>query len=130
VHASTHDGIRLSRAKAFPFKHNDHEHLENRLKTSSTQGDRFICIESIYSTDGAKAPLSEICRLARKYEAHLIVDEAHAVGACGPNGRGLVAEQNLSSYGRDGAILQMKSLSRFSVFIGPPKLISALTKNL
>jgi len=98
VHASTHDGIRLSRAKAFPFKHNDHEHLENRLKTSSTQGDRFICIESIYSTDGAKAPLSEICRLARKYEAHLIVDEAHAVGACGPNGKGLVVEQNLSSY--------------------------------
>lgn len=97
VHASTHDGIRLSRAQAFPFKHNDLEHLENRLKTIPTKGDRFICIESLYSTDGTKAPLSEICQLAKKYDAHLIVDEAHAVGVCGPNGKGLVAEQNLHS---------------------------------
>jgi 8-amino-7-oxononanoate synthase len=95
VHASTHDGIRLSRAKAFPFRHNDLEHLENRLKNSSSEGDRFICVESIYSTDGSTANLPEISRLAREYEAHLIVDEAHAVGACGPKGRGLVAEHNL-----------------------------------
>lgn len=95
VHASTHDGIRLSRAKAFPFRHNDLEHLENRLKGCAYQGDRFICVESIYSTDGSMAPLTEISQLAREYEAHLIVDEAHAVGACGPKGRGLVAEHNL-----------------------------------
>ena len=97
VHASTHDGIRLCRAKAFPFRHNDLEHLENRLKSCSSQGDRFICIESIYSTDGSVAPLTDINQLARKYEAHLIVDEAHAVGACGPKGRGLVAEHNLTA---------------------------------
>jgi 8-amino-7-oxononanoate synthase len=96
VHASTHDGIRLSRAKAFPFKHNNLEHLEKRLKNRSLSGDRFICIESIYSTDGSKAQLPEICELAEKYGAHLIVDEAHAVGACGPNGRGLIAEYNLT----------------------------------
>jgi 8-amino-7-oxononanoate synthase len=98
VHASTHDGIRLSRAKAFPFKHNDLEHLENRLKTCSSQGDRFICIESIYSTDGSMAPLTEISQLAREYEAHLIVDEAHAVGGCGPKGRGLIAEHHLTAH--------------------------------
>lgn len=98
VHASTHDGIRLSRAKAFPFRHNDLEHLENRLKNSSSHGDRFICIESIYSTDGSMAPLTEISQLAREYKAHLIVDEAHAVGACGPRGRGLVAEYNLTPH--------------------------------
>jgi len=98
VHASTHDGIRLSRAKAFPFRHNDLEHLENRLKSCSSEGDRFICVESIYSTDGSMAPLTEISQLAREYEAHLIVDEAHAVGACGPKGRGLVAEHNLTAY--------------------------------
>jgi len=98
VHASIHDGIRLSRSKAFPFRHNDLEHLENRLKTCSSEGDRFICIESIYSTDGSIAPLTEINRLAREYEAHLIVDEAHAVGACGPRGRGLVAEHNLTAH--------------------------------
>ena len=95
VHASTHDGIRLSRAKAFPFRHNDLEHLAHRLKSCFSRGDRFVCIESIYSTDGSMAPLTEICQLARKYQAHLIVDEAHAVGACGPKGRGLVAEHNL-----------------------------------
>ncbi len=98
VHASTHDGIRLSRAKAFPFRHNDLEHLENRLKSCPSQGDRFICIESIYSTDGAMAPLTEISQLAREYKAYLIVDEAHAVGACGPKGRGLVAEHNLTAH--------------------------------
>jgi len=98
VHASTHDGIRLSQAKAFPFRHNDLEHLENRLKTCSAQGDRFICVESIYSTDGSMAPLTAISRLAREYGAHLIVDEAHAVGACGPRGRGLVAEHKLTTH--------------------------------
>lgn len=98
VHASTHDGIRLSRTKAFPFRHNDLENLENRLKSCCDTRDRFICIESIYSTDGSKAPLSEICFLANKYKAHLIVDEAHAIGICGPNGRGIVAEQGLTSH--------------------------------
>src|ERR1700733_4933481 len=98
VHASIHDGIRLSRAKAFPFRHNDLEHFENRLKSCSSEGDRFICIESIHSTDGSMGRLLEISRLARKYEAHLIVDEAHAVGACGPKGRGLVAEHNLTAH--------------------------------
>lgn len=98
VHASTHDGIRLSRAKALPFRHNDLEHLENRLKNSSLQDDRFVCIESIYSTDGSCAPLVDICRLTRQYEAHLIVDEAHSIGVCGPEGRGLIAEYGLTNH--------------------------------
>ena len=97
VHASTQDGIRLSRAHAFGFRHNDLEHLEARLKNCSISGNRFICIESIYSTDGSMALLSEICLLAKEYETHLIVDEAHAVGICGSNGRGLVSEKNLTS---------------------------------
>lgn len=97
VHASTYDGIRLSRAKAFPFRHNDLDHLENRLNRCSLKGERFICIESIYSTDGSIAHLAEISHLARKYGAYLIVDEAHAVGACGTNGRGLVADHNLTA---------------------------------
>ncbi|MDR3623525.1 MAG: pyridoxal phosphate-dependent aminotransferase family protein [Chlamydiales bacterium] len=98
IHASTHDGTRLSRAKAFPFRHNDLRSLENRLKSCLSQKDCFICIESIYSTDGSMAPLTEISQLAREYKAHLIVDEAHAVGACGPQGRGLVAEHNLMAH--------------------------------
>jgi 8-amino-7-oxononanoate synthase len=95
-HASIRDGIRLSRAKAFPFKHSNLQHLEERLKSHSHAEERFICIESIYSTDGSTAPLYEIWQLAQKYEAFLIVDEAHAVGACGPNGRGLLAEYGLT----------------------------------
>lgn len=95
IHASTMDGIRLSRAKAFPFRHNDLDHLECRLKNCSIPGDKLICIESIYSTDGSRAPLREICQIAEKYQAKLIVDEAHAVGVYGPKGKGLVAHEDL-----------------------------------
>lgn len=95
VHASMADGIRLSRAKAYPFRHSDLDHLEWRLKRTSCRGTRFIVVESIYSTDGAIAPLPQICDLGLRYGAHVIVDEAHAVGVCGPSGRGLVAEYEL-----------------------------------
>ncbi|MBA3239228.1 MAG: pyridoxal phosphate-dependent aminotransferase family protein [Parachlamydiaceae bacterium] len=97
VHASTREGLRLSQAKAYPFRHNCLEHLENRLKNSRNNGDRFVCIESIYSTDGSKAPLKKISQLVKRYNAHLIVDEAHAVGIFGQEGRGLVAEEHLTS---------------------------------
>lgn len=95
VHASTHDGMRLSGAQTFPFRHNDLNYLENRLKKKSCLGQRFICVESIYSTDGSTAHLHDISYLARVYNCHLIVDEAHAVGVCGPQGRGLIAEYGL-----------------------------------
>lgn len=95
IHASMRDGIRLSRGEALPFRHNDLTHLEQRLKKSTPQKERFIVIESIYSTDGTRAPLPQISSLAKQYGAHLIVDEAHAVGVFGPAGRGLVAEHNL-----------------------------------
>jgi 8-amino-7-oxononanoate synthase len=97
VHASIRDGIRLSKAQAFPFKHNDISHLERRLERSSHLRNRFVCVESIYSTDGSIAPLDEICQLAKQYDAHVIVDEAHAVGVCGPYGAGLVMQKNLTS---------------------------------
>lgn len=98
VHASTYDGICLSRAKAFPFRHNDLNHLEERLKNSSMQGDRFICVESVYSTDGSTVSLPQLCQIAKRYDAHIIVDEAHAVGIYGPKGQGLVAEYNLMDH--------------------------------
>jgi len=88
VHASIHDGIRLSKADSFPFRHNDLDHLEERLKKS--KGIIFVAIESVYSMDGDCAPLKEISDLCKKYGANLIVDEAHATGVFG---RGLV--QNL-----------------------------------
>jgi 8-amino-7-oxononanoate synthase len=92
IHASTLDGIKLSRAQAFPFRHNDPDHLEKRLKMF-LQGKRFVCVESVYSMNGAIVRLEEISDLCTKYGAHLIVDEAHAVGVFGENGQGFAAEK-------------------------------------
>lgn len=96
VHASTHDGIRLSRAKSLPFRHNDVDHLKKRLKGRNSAS--YICIESLYSIEGDFAPLQEIAELSTEYGAKLIVDEAHATGVFGPAGKGLVAEHALQSH--------------------------------
>ena len=95
IHASMIDGMRLSRAKSIPFRHNDLDSLEWRLKEASPP--TFILIESIYSVSGDFSPLQEIAALCSQYEAALIVDEAHATGVCGQNGRGYVAELVLES---------------------------------
>ena len=81
VHASIHDGIRLSRAASFPFSHNNMAHLEQRLK--SGKGNVFVAAESVYSMDGDTAPLKEMAAICNKYHAHLILDEAHATGVFG-----------------------------------------------
>lgn len=126
VHASTHDGIRLSRAKALPFRHNDLEHLENRLR-NNCNGDRFVCIESIYSTDGSCAPLVDICKLTKQYEAHLIVDEAHSVGIFGPEGSGLVAEHSLTPHIFAQVVTFGKALGTYgAVILGSNTLKQAL----
>lgn len=93
IHASIHDGMRISTAFAHSFRHNDLEHLEERLRNS--KGERFVAIESVYSMDGDFAPLKEIAGLCMKYNAHLIVDEAHATGVFGEGGKGRVVELGL-----------------------------------
>ncbi|MBA3722265.1 MAG: pyridoxal phosphate-dependent aminotransferase family protein [Parachlamydiaceae bacterium] len=98
VHASTHDGVRLSRAYSYPFRHNDMNHLEHRLKHVPKRTNLFVCIESIYSIDGSIAPLEQICQLCFHYHALLIVDEAHAVGIYGADGEGLISEKKLNQY--------------------------------
>lgn len=95
VHASVIDGARLSFANRFNFKHNDLNHLETKLKNCN--GNVFIVTESIFSMDGDFAPLVELAELAKKYHAHLIVDEAHATGIFGLNGSGLINELNLEN---------------------------------
>ncbi len=95
IHASMIDGMRLSRAKSVPFRHNDLNSLERRLKEASFPV--FVLIESIYSISGDFAPLKEMMALSLQYGAHLIVDEAHATGVCGLGGRGYVAECGLES---------------------------------
>lgn len=93
IHASIIDGIRLSHASRFVFRHNDLSSLEQKLNLS--KGKIFIVVESVYSMDGDEAPLKEIAKLAKQYNAALIVDEAHAVGIFGESGRGMVHELGL-----------------------------------
>lgn len=95
IHASMIDGMRLSDAKHLPFRHNNLDSLERRLKKVSLPA--FVLIESVYSMSGDFAPLAEISVLCARYGARLIVDEAHATGICGLNGEGLVAELGLES---------------------------------
>lgn len=87
-HASIRDGIRLSRAEAFAFLHNDLADLERRLMTG--KGSRYVVTESVFSMDGDLAPLKEMVELCTRYGAFLIVDEAHATGVIGERGEGLV----------------------------------------
>lgn len=92
-HASIRDGIRLSNAKAYAFKHNDLEHLNQRLL--NTEGDVYVAVESIYSMDGDEANLVAIANLCKTHNAYLIVDEAHSGGLYGNQGKGLVSSLNL-----------------------------------
>ncbi len=94
VHASIIDGMRLSYATRYKFKHNSIEDLEAKLKQA--KGNIFVVVESVYSMDGDIAPLIEIAHLCRKYQAALITDEAHAIGIKGNNGKGLSDELGLS----------------------------------
>lgn len=127
IHASTRDGIRLSRAAAFAFRHNDCTHLKERLDRFPSQKERFICIESLYSTDGSLAPIDAISELAERYGAHLIVDEAHAVGVLGPQGKGLVAAEQLSSKLFAQVVTFGKALGTYgAVVLGNQRLKKAL----
>ncbi|HMO50121.1 MAG TPA: 8-amino-7-oxononanoate synthase [Kiritimatiellia bacterium] len=95
IHASLIDAIRLSGAGMIRFHHNDAEDLKRRLADLKPSGKKLIVTESVFSMDGDLAPLPEIARVAGEYEAMALVDEAHATGVWGPEGRGLIAEHRL-----------------------------------
>lgn len=90
IHACVKDGMRLSFADKYSFKHNDVEHLEKRLQKA--QGNVFVAIESVYSMDGDCAPLEKLVTLCEKYNANLVIDEAHSTGSMGEKGAGLCVE--------------------------------------
>ena len=94
-HASLIDGCRLSRAAVEVFPHCDTDALEQRLREASPAGRRLIVTDGVFSVDGDTAPLARLVELARRYEALLLVDEAHAVGVFGPGGRGLLEALHL-----------------------------------
>ena len=96
IHASIIDGIRLSFATHFKFKHNNLENLKlifDRHKLLFKE--IYVVVESVYSMDGDCSPLKELVNITKLFDAHLIVDEAHAIGVFGKDGKGLCNELNI-----------------------------------
>jgi len=93
-HASLLDGIQLSRAEHHRYQHNDLEHLEEKLK--SVGKNCFIITESVFSMEGDIAPMNEIAKLSKQYNAALIVDDAHGFGVLGKKGRGIIEHSQLN----------------------------------
>jgi glycine C-acetyltransferase len=87
-HASIIDGIRLCRAARHRYAHADMGELEQRLKETEGARTRLIATDGVFSMDGDVAPLAEICDLAERYRALVMVDDSHATGFFGPTGRG------------------------------------------
>lgn len=87
-HASIIDGIRLSKARRHRYANRDLAELETRLKDTQDARRRLIVTDGVFSMDGYVAPLAEICDLAERYDAMVMVDDSHAVGFVGPGGRG------------------------------------------
>tara|TARA_B100000963_G_scaffold354466_1_gene371041 strand:+ start:106 stop:1215 length:1110 start_codon:yes stop_codon:yes gene_type:complete len=88
IHASVKDGMRLSFAKSYVFKHNNIKDLKKKLKHA--EGDIYVAVESVYSMDGDSAPLNELVEFCNNESLILVVDEAHGVGVFGDCGEGLV----------------------------------------
>ena len=99
-HASIIDGVRLCKAKRFRYKNADMEDLERCLKEADEAGCRYkiIATDGVFSMDGNVAPMDEICKLAEKYDALVMVDESHSAGVVGATGHG-VAEK-FDCYGK------------------------------
>lgn len=90
-HASLIDGIRLSKAARLRYANRDMADLEDKLKEAAGARDRVIVTDGVFSMDGYLAPLREICDLAERYDALVLVDDSHATGFMGPGGRGTPA---------------------------------------
>jgi glycine C-acetyltransferase len=87
-HASIIDGVRLCKARRLRYHNRDMADLEGQLKSAADARRRLVVTDGVFSMDGYLAPLPEICDLAERYDAMVMVDDSHAVGFVGPNGAG------------------------------------------
>ncbi|MEX3011360.1 8-amino-7-oxononanoate synthase [Hoeflea sp. TYP-13] len=104
VHASSRDGAGATRATVATAKHNDAQSFEDAIiawRNAGGQGRPWIAVESLYSMDGDRAPLADLLEVADRHDGFVLVDEAHATGVFGENGRGVAADYE----GRDNVII-------------------------
>lgn len=104
VHASAHEGARAGRAEVMLAAHNHADAVDDAIRSWRARGGAgraWIVVESLYSMDGDRAPLAELMEVADRHEAFLFVDEAHATGVYGPDGRGLAHDLE----GRDNVVV-------------------------
>jgi len=122
-HASIIDGIILSRAKLMRYPHADMQALEEMLKQNHDVARKLIVTDTVFSMDGDRAPLKEIVDLARRYEAMVMVDEAHGFGVLGSHGAGLVEDLGLEQQ----VDIQMGTLSKaagcFGAYVAGTKVL-------
>lgn len=112
-HASIYDGIILSGCKLNRYRHNDMKDLKARLKQSVSK-EKLIITDTIFSMDGDRAPISDICELAKQFNSMIMVDEAHAAGIFGPQGNGMAHEQGVA----DAIDIRMGTLSKAIAGLG------------
>ncbi|MFI5396727.1 MAG: 8-amino-7-oxononanoate synthase [Candidatus Binatia bacterium] len=127
-HASIIDGCRLSGARICVYRHNDVEALAALLAGTAARR-KLVVTESIFSMDGDTAPLTAICEVAERHGAFVMVDEAHATGVVGPQGRGVVAAEGL----QQRVAIQMgtlgKAVGTFGAFVASSRALVDLLLN-
>lgn len=115
-HASIVDGCLLSRAKFMRFEHNDMESLDKALFEAPARAGKLVVVDAVFSMDGDVINLPEVIRLCRKYNAMLMVDEAHSIGVLGQTGRGISEHFGLDD--DDGIDIKMGTLSKTIPAVG------------
>ena len=128
-HASLIDGIRLSRAKKVVFPHGDLNFLEDALQRDRRAGKRLIVVESIFSMEGDHASITDLIELCERFDAYLVVDEAHSTGVDGSEGRGLI-----HAFGQSERVLATvhtcgKALASMGAFVAGSEILREFVIN-